>query len=64
MNDPIVESVRQKLHFRSQVGMNKYGTDMARKDLNTLQWLKHLQEELMDAAVYLERVMWDYETKD
>ena len=36
MMDPIVESVRQKLFYRSQVGMNKYGTDMTRKDLSIL----------------------------
>ena len=64
MNDPIVESVRQKLHFRSQVGMSKYGTDMMRKDLTTLQWLKHAQEEAMDMCVYLERLIWGFEVKD
>ena len=32
---------------------------MERTDLNTIEWLTHLQEELMDAAVYVERLMGD-----
>ena len=32
---------------------------MERTDLNTTEWLTHLQEELMDAAVYVERLMGD-----
>ena len=27
---------------------------MDRNDLSTLEWLQHLQEELMDATLYLE----------
>ncbi len=61
MNDPIVESVRQKLHYRSQVGIQKYGTDMGRSDLTYIQWLNHLQEELMDASVYIERIIKEAE---
>jgi hypothetical protein len=53
--DSIVESVRQKILARSQVGIQKYGTTMERKDLDRIQWLKHAQEEAMDLAVYLER---------
>lgn len=52
--DPIVESVRTKLLERSHVGLNKYGVGLDRDDLDTLQWLKHFQEELMDAANYIE----------
>jgi hypothetical protein len=29
---------------------------MERDDLSPLQWLQHLQEELMDAAVYVEKL--------
>ena len=63
MIDPIVESVRQKLFYRSQVGMNKYGTDMTRKDLSILDWHRHHLEELLDAAVYTERIIWELEDK-
>ncbi|HEX8586199.1 MAG TPA: hypothetical protein VF680_17535 [Allosphingosinicella sp.] len=52
--DANVEAVRTKLHERSAVGFAKYGVTTERKDLTRLQWLQHLQEELMDAAVYIE----------
>lgn len=61
MLDPNVESVRQKLKERAEVGMKKYGVDTTRQDLTHLQWLKHAQEEAMDLAVYLERVIKDLE---
>lgn len=57
MNDKVVESVRQKLHYRSQVGMKKYGTDMMRNDLSQLDWLRHAQEEAMDMCIYLEKLI-------
>jgi len=39
------------------VGEVKYGVTMERADLTLLEWLQHLQEELMDAAVYVQRLM-------
>lgn len=59
-DDPIVEAVVKKLRDRSRVGVAKYGTKLDRTDLTALQWMQHLQEELMDAANYLERLMHDY----
>ena len=59
--DPIVESVRTKLLERSQVGLNKYGVGLDREDLDTLQWLNHFQEELMDAANYIEVLIQRFE---
>ena len=58
--DPIVERVRQKLLERSQVGIAKYGCTMERDDLTVLDFLKHHQEELMDAAIYVERLIQDH----
>lgn len=58
--DPIVEQVRQKLLERSQVGIQKYGCTMERDDLTVLDFLKHHQEELMDAAIYVERLIRDH----
>ena len=57
--DPIVESVRGKLLRRSAAGIAKYGTTMERTDLSRLDWLRHAQEELLDGAVYLERLIQD-----
>tara|TARA_B110001454_G_scaffold194106_1_gene195424 strand:+ start:1599 stop:1832 length:234 start_codon:yes stop_codon:yes gene_type:complete len=36
--------------------MNKYGVNTERTDLSILEWLQHLQEELMDATVYIEKL--------
>ena len=57
MTDPIIEAVRARLLSRSKAGILKYGVTLARDDLSTLDWLRHLQEELLDAAVYIERLM-------
>jgi hypothetical protein len=54
--DPIVEAVREIFLSRSTEGILKYGTTLARNDLLFLEWLTHLQEELMDAVVYIERI--------
>lgn len=52
--DPNVEAVKDQLSERSKVGFKKYGTLTDRGDLTTDEWLQHLQEELMDACVYIE----------
>ncbi len=56
MSDKIVESVIDQFRTRAEAGKRKYGTTMERDDLSPLQWLQHLQEELMDAAVYVEKL--------
>ena len=53
------EQVCAKIRERAKVGKRKYGVTMERDDLNLHDWLTHLQEELMDAAVYVERLMED-----
>ena len=55
--DSIVKSVRDKYQERSDVGKLKYGTTMERKDLNRLDWLNHAQEEALDLAVYLQKLI-------
>lgn len=57
--DVNVERVRAKLLLRSQVGLKKYGVTTERTDLDLIAWAQHLQEELLDAAVYTERLMRD-----
>jgi len=56
MKDTIVESVVKQYKDRSDVGIAKYGVTLNREDLTTLQWLNHLQQELMDATLYIERL--------
>lgn len=53
MTDPIIEAVRQDLLQRSQVGIAKYGTTLAREDLGLRDWLQHAYEETLDKAAYL-----------
>jgi len=53
----IVESVRFKLKRRSETGFEKYGVTLDRDDLDIVQWLTHLQEELMDATLYVEKLI-------
>ena len=57
----IEEQVCFKILKRSEVGKKKYGTTMERGDLSSLDWLKHAQEEAMDLAVYLEKVIQELE---
>lgn len=56
IKDTIVESVINQFKKRSEVGINKYGVTLDREDLTMLEWLKHLQEELMDATLYIEKL--------
>ncbi len=53
--DAIVESVRQKLLDRSNVGIKKYNTTLDSN--NTDNYLKHAQGEAMDLSNYLEKLM-------
>tara|TARA_R110002167_G_scaffold191200_1_gene393595 strand:- start:70 stop:306 length:237 start_codon:yes stop_codon:yes gene_type:complete len=46
-----------KMLDRAEVGKKKYGTTMERVDLSSLEWLIHAQEEAMDLAVYLEKLI-------
>jgi hypothetical protein len=55
MRDEIVEQVVDKYQLRSQVGITKYGTTLETN--NKDNYLKHLQEELMDATLYLQKIM-------
>ena len=54
--DIYVQSVKAKFEERSQKGIEKYNTTLEREDLNLVDWLNHLQEELMDATLYVEKL--------
>ena len=59
--DRNVKNVITQLRDREEKGMSKYGVNTERKDLSTLEWLQHLQEELMDATVYIEKLKSEME---
>ena len=54
--DSNVEAIREHLKARMERGYQKYGVTTERTDIDLLGWLQHLQEELLDAAVYIERL--------
>jgi len=54
--DSVVKSVIQKFIRRSELGKEKYGTDLDRKDLKMDEWITRAQEELMDGILYLEKI--------
>ena len=54
--DKYVQQVKERFEERSQTGIKKYNTTLERDDLNLQDWLLHLQEELMDATLYIERL--------
>ena len=56
MKDTIVDDVIGSFKERSEVGIKKYNKTMDRNDLSSLEWLQHLQEELMDATLYIEKL--------
>ena len=58
--DKYVQAVKEKFEQRSQTGIRKYSTTLEREDLSFLDWLEHLQEELMDATLYVERLKTSY----
>jgi hypothetical protein len=54
--DPVVEAVVNKFVFRSDVGFAKYGKTLRDDDSDLFTWVNHLQEELMDAVLYMQRL--------
>ncbi len=54
-SDQIVLEVIEKYAKRSEVGIAKYGTTLETN--NKDNYLNHLQEELMDATLYLQKIM-------
>lgn len=61
MKDSIVESVRNDLKSRSEIGIKKYNTTLDRKDLKLKDWLQHAYEECLDQALYLKRSIKEIE---
>jgi hypothetical protein len=60
--DPVVQSVVNKFVSRSDVGYAKYGKTLRADNSDVFEWLNHLQEELMDASLYLQRLKEEIST--
>lgn len=55
MKDEIVKQVVDKYQQRSEMGIKKYGTTLSEN--NTDNFFVHLLEELMDATLYVQKIM-------
>jgi len=53
----IEDEVCEKIQGRAAVGKEKYGVTMETAPLTTMEWLTHAQEEAMDLAVYLQKLI-------
>jgi len=53
----IEKAVIKKITERGDLGEEKYGVTLDRKDLTPKQWAIHFQEEMLDGAQYGERVI-------
>tara|TARA_R110000803_G_scaffold182580_1_gene244954 strand:+ start:1278 stop:1568 length:291 start_codon:yes stop_codon:yes gene_type:complete len=58
--DPVVEKVVDSFVSRSDVGFKKYGVTLRDDPSKMFEWLNHLQEELMDAVLYLQKAKETY----
>jgi hypothetical protein len=54
--DPVIERVVDKFVSRSDVGFKKYGITLNDDKSNLFVWMNHLQEELMDAVIYMQKL--------
>ena len=59
--DRVVENVISKFSSSSVLGVKKYGTTLEENELTLIQWLNHLQEELMDATLYVQKLKEELE---
>ena len=53
----IEDEVCKKIQGRAEVGKEKYGVTMETAPLTKIEWLIHAQQEAMDLAVYLQKII-------
>ena len=65
--DPVVERVVDKFVLRSDVGFKKYGTTLHEERTTKLKglskYLQDIQEELMDAVLYIQTAREEIDEK-
>ena len=52
VEDKVIAQIKQ----RQAAGLAKYGTSMRRDDLSVHDWLQHAKEEMLDGAIYLQKL--------
>ena len=53
----VEDKVCEKIQKRATVGLKKYGISMEDEQLSKLKWLIHAQQEAMDLAIYLQKLI-------
>jgi|TARA_Y100000296_G_C5163266_1_gene253122 hypothetical protein len=61
--DKLVQSVTDKFNIRANKGIVKFGNTFDQAKMDDEAALKNLQEELMDAVVYIEKKLWNKKEK-
>lgn len=54
---PISDQVVDKIRDRAQQGIQKFGGNMMQADRPLVEWIGEAQEEAMDMAVYLQKIL-------
>lgn len=57
------QKVISLIEQRQKLGIAKYGTTVADNPLSLKEWLQHQLEELLDAAIYVQRAIDELEGK-
>lgn len=60
-SDTIVTQVTEKFKDRSTLGIEKYNTTLQDNPDGVVKFLNHLQEELMDATLYIQKLKNQFE---
>lgn len=54
--DSIVKTIIERFETRAEFGFRKYGNTLDRTDITVLEWIQHIQDELHDGILYLEKL--------
>lgn len=57
--DKVIQEVCSDLVYRSNLGIQKYGTTLADNKGNARYWIQHAYEECLDQANYLKRLLME-----
>ena len=59
----VEKRVCELIATRQEKGIAKYGTTVASNPLELREWLQHQLEELLDAAIYVQRAIDELEAE-
>jgi hypothetical protein len=59
----VEEKIIAQIKQRAAAGLAKYGTSMRRTDLSVHDWLQHAKEEMLDGAIYLQKLQDQLESE-